>query len=177
MKDWNWSRIIFFFAGLIPLAVLLFIGPSLDPKAYIDAIRILVTVLSILSGFLIATIIMIGDPNSLLPGSWRVASADKRERRRSLNRFAILFYIYLTAILFAFCVSVLQSILPTCVYAWAIHSVLAFGAAALVWSFGLPIAIRREQMRRLDAEVDARRHTKKQIDPPHPATNYEEPKT
>ena len=111
----------------------------------------LVTVLPILSGIIMAAIIINGDPNSLLPGSWRSASADRRLRRRSMNRFSILFYIYLTAILLVFSVSVLQSVLSPLVYAWARHVGIAFGAAALVWSFGLPIAIRHEQLRRLDA--------------------------
>lgn len=131
-------------------------GPLPDPAANTAALRIAATVLSILSGFLIATITLAGDPKALLPGSWRLASAHRNETRRVLDRFAILFYAYLCAIVVVFCAAMLGPYLPQCAARWLGHAGLSIGLAALVWSFGLPAAIRSIQLDRLDAAVRER---------------------
>ena len=75
-------------------------------------LRILATVLAILTGFLIAIITMLGDPRSLLAGSWRVASAHRAEVRHALDRFAVLFYVYLVTIATVFAASLLEGQIP-----------------------------------------------------------------
>lgn len=168
MKNWSGSRIILILAGLAVAAILLRVGPPADSGTGGEAIRILVIVLSILSGFLIAAITMLGDPKRLPAGSWRVASADRRRVRRPLDRLIILFYAYLSAIFLALVFSILQEHIPDCLSRWLRHAVLSFGAAILVWSFGIPSVIRQELFQNLDKEVENRRknHPPKPIDPP-----------
>ena len=137
-------------------AGLLAVGP-LPPEASGAAVNVLATVLSILTGFLIAIIAMLGDPRSLLAGNWRAASVHRREIKRALNRFSALFYIYLVAIGTAFVGSLVEGSVPEAAHRWVEHVALCLGAGALVLSFGLPSAVRREQMRRLDEEVESRK--------------------
>ena len=167
---WSWSRIALFLTGLAVAAALAVAGPPCDASANEDAVRILVMVLSILSGFLIATITMMGDPDSLFAGSWRMASAQTRQVRPRLTRFTFLFYCYLIAIAAAVSISMLQGHLPQGTYAWGKHLVLCFGVAALVWSFGLPAAIRRGQLQRLEKETESRRtgNRREPLEPPEP---------
>ena len=132
-------------------------GPRLDAEASNAALRILATALSILTGFLLAVILMTGDPEGLYRGSWRVASGHRRQIMRVLTRYTTLFYIYLSTILATFLASLLGGWLPAQVHRWVTHAALCLGLTALLWSFGLPTAIRRERRRRLDDEVEKRR--------------------
>lgn len=169
LKAWSWSRVALFLAGLAVAVALVAVGPPSNADANTDAIlRILIVVLSIFSVFLIAPITMMGNPNGLFSGSWRIASAQSRQIRLRLNRFAFLFYMYLIAITAAVLISMLREHIPEGTYAWGKHVVLCFAIAALVWSFGLPAAIRRNQLQRLEVEVDKRRkkRERKPLDPP-----------
>ena len=162
MSKLSWPRIGLILAGLIPACALMAQGPPSDATGNGDALRILVTVLSILSGFLIATITMMGDPSSLFPGSWRVANAHSRQIRRSLGRFTVLFYVYLIAILIAVAGTMLKGQLCPSISAWLRHGALCVGIAAIIWSFGLPITILRGQQSRLDKRVAERRNSTKE---------------
>ena len=143
--------------SMAPSTVLLVMGPRLDASASSAALRILATALSILTGFLLAVIMMTGDPDGLYPGSWRIASGHRRQIMRVLTRYTTLFYIYLSTILATFLAALLGGWLPDHLHRWVTHAALCLGLTALLWSFGLPIAIRRERRRRLDEEVDKRR--------------------
>ena len=151
-----WGRVALLAIGLSAIMGLFALGP-LPVAASASAVTVLATVLSILAGFLIAIITMLGDPRSLLAGSWRIASVHRREVRRSLNLFSWLFYFYLVAITAAFVASLVEGSVPEPAHRWIEHVALCLGAGALVFSFGLPVAVRREQMRRLDEEVESRR--------------------
>ena len=155
-REVSWRRVAAFGVGVAPTAVLLGIGP-LPAEASESALKVLATVLSILTGFLIAIITMLGDPRNLLAGSWRLGSVHRREIKRALNRFSALFYLYLAAIAMAFVASLVDGSIPCSVHRWIEHVALSVGAGALALSFGLPMAVRREQMRRLDEAVENRR--------------------
>ena len=149
------GRVTFLLLGAAPSCVLLGIGPR--PVAASDAaLLILATVLSILTGFIIAVIAMAGDA-VLYPGSWRVASVHRRQILRALNRYTMLFYVYLLAILVTFLGALIGGSVPDLLHRWVKHIALCIGLMALVWSFGMPIVIREEHKRRLDEEVDRRR--------------------
>lgn len=153
-----WGRLVFILAGLIPAAALLWFGPTFDNNESGVALRILATVLSILAGFLMAVITMLGDPRAVYYGSWRVASAHRRQIRNALRRFTMLFYVYLVAIAAAFAAALFEEYTACAMYTpWVRHVALSLGVAALVWSFGLPVVIYRTQLNRLDEEVNTRR--------------------
>ena len=139
----------------LPLQVI-----STSPPQPVDmALRILATALSVIAGILLAIITMMGDPRSLYPGSWRVASAHRREIRYALTRAAMLFWLYLSIIAVAFAATVLESYTPPTLIdvRWVKHVALSVGSVALLWSFSLPWIIRKAQLARLDDEVENRK--------------------
>lgn len=165
----RWPLPALIVTGLVPAVGLFMLGPLADPAASQNALRILVTVLSILTGFLIATITMLGDPASLLMGSWRVANAQTNKIRHVLNRLSALFYIYLLGILCALLGAMSAGYVSKHLHATISHAALCLGVAALIWSFGLPVAIRGELLRRLRQQTDDRR-AKRRMEPLPPVT-------
>jgi len=151
------GRIAFGLAGVGLLVGLLYLGPP-EKDTSDTALTILATALSILAGILLAIITMLGDPRSLYAGSWRVASAHRRQIRRALDRSAMLFCLYLIVIALAFGAMLLEAYVPSLVgVKWVKHAAVSAGGVALLWSFSLPWIIRRAQLARLDDEVERRR--------------------
>lgn len=59
------------------------------------ALDVLVNIYSILAGFLIGIIALIGSPGSLPSGSWRIAESSRENIFRQLKSTKILLYVYL----------------------------------------------------------------------------------
>ena len=156
MKSPSWARIVFLLLGLLILVFLLCRGPESISFGTAEALRILATVLSILAGFLIVAIPIIGDPFRLFGGSWRIASAHTRHITRSLIRLTALFYLYLIAILMAVVGTMLAENIPNTLSDWLRHSALSLGVVAIFWSFGLPVYIYRVLKERLEEETSKR---------------------
>ncbi len=153
-----WGRITFIIAGVVLFVALLLFGPPPAGQNSDFALRMLANALSILAGFLIAVIVMLGDPRSLYRGNWRIASAHQREIRHALNRAALLFCIYLVVIAFIFAASLLEAYTSATICSrWMKHIALSAGGTALFWSFALPLMIRKAQLNRLDEEVQDRK--------------------
>ena len=151
------GRIALGLAGVGLLVALLYVGPSATATSD-TALTILATALSILAGILLAIITMLGDPRSLYPGSWRVASGHRRQIRHALNRAAMLFWVYLAVVALAFGATLLEAYAPSAIdVRWVKHVALSLGSVALLWSFSLPSVIRKAQLERLDDEVERRR--------------------
>ena len=153
------SRVLFVGTGLAIFAAMLCLRAPYA-NGNVEALRILVTAFSILAGFLIAIITMAGDPKMLYPGTWKVASAHRREIKRALTRYQCLFYVYLTVIVLAFSAALFSKIATNLqIVNWIERVALSLGVAALFWSFGLPTAIIRIQLDRLTGEVEERRRS------------------
>ena len=169
-----WKRIGFGLAGALLLAAFLYVGPSSTEGKSDWALGILATALSILAGILLAVITLLGDPRSLYPGSWRVASAHRRQIRNALNRFALLFWLYLGVIALVLATAVLEAYetdaLDACWVVWMKHVALSVGSVALLWSFSLPATIRKAQLARLDREIEERKE-RAQSSPSDATTN------
>ena len=157
------GAILFTVAGLfVAIAVFLLMAPKagsgvpvIDPGARVEITRLFVLVFSILSGFLIAAITMLGDPKSLMPGSWRAASAHRRQIVRAVDRLVLLFYIYLVIVSIAILAPIMETHFPT-YFECILRVFFAAGSAAIIWSFALPYMIRRECLERIDEEVENR---------------------
>ena len=123
-----------------------------------DALIILATVFSVFAGFIIAITAVLGDPGILYSGSWRIASAHRRQLRRSLQRQAVLLYVYLSVLGLTFAAALLGNVESCSVIAdWFTRIALSLGAGAFIWSFALPVSIFRANLNRLDEGVEARR--------------------
>jgi hypothetical protein len=121
-----------------------------------DAINVIVTVFSILAGFLVALITLIGDPKSLPPGGWQVARLGCDRVYNRLTRQKWLFYIYLIALALIFLSMLLKKESPKLnlitEYAYLFFSIMAF-----ILSFKLPSTLMELQKERVEHEIEERR--------------------
>ena len=150
--------ILIFVAGITPCVLLLIHGPFPNDGMRESVLIFLAAVLAILTGFLITTTTIFGDPRSVVGENWRVASIDRRATRRELKRFVVLLFAYVGTIFFSF-LSFLLSIAEVDVKLrdWAVHIALCLGTTSLVWSLCLPLAIYKALMKRINLEVNSRR--------------------
>ena len=121
-----------------------------------DAINVIVTVFSILAGFLVALITLIGDPKSLPSGSWRIAQLGSDLTYNRLIRHKWLFYVYLIALALIFISMLLRKKFPeiNCIVE---YFYLFFSIAAFCLSFKLPSMLLDLQKERIEQEISERR--------------------
>lgn len=121
-----------------------------------DAINVIVTVFSILAGFLIAVITLVGDPRSLPSGGWQVARLGSDLTYNRLTRHKWLFYIYLIALVLVFSSMLLKSKFKEAnlvvEYIYLFFSIIAF-----ILSFKLPSTLMELQRERIEQEISERR--------------------
>lgn len=127
-----------------------------------NATGVIVTVFSILAGFLIAVMTLLGD-QSILPGTWRIAEVQRRKIRTKLIRQKWLFYTYLLILLVIFVSSLTKSHWPETT---DLLERLYFGLAttAFLLSFRLPSTLMEVQMDRVEAVIGARRRDSSKLD-------------
>lgn len=121
-----------------------------------DAINIIVTMFSILAGFLVAIITLVGDPKSLPSGSWQKAELGYKRTYNRLVRHKWLFKLYLTTLACVFLSVLLKDKLQD--YQIIIERIyLAFALAAFIFSIKLPSTLMVIQQERIEHEINERR--------------------
>ena len=121
-----------------------------------DAINVIVTVFSILAGFLVAVITLVGDPKSLPSGSWQVARMGSDLTYNRLIRHKWLFKGYLITLFLIFASIVAKNKFPiTQVVLEYIY--MFFAATSCFLSFMLPSALMELQKERIEHEIEERR--------------------
>jgi len=127
-----------------------------------DATSIIVTVFSILAGFLIAIMTLLGDQTSM-PGGWRISQEKRNNIKSKLIRQKYLFYLYLITLTLIFsstlCEKINSDISNSLERIYFSLSVTAF-----LLSFRLPSTLMQIQMERMDALVAARRKSAPKIE-------------
>lgn len=162
MKKISIGSVIIILAGIAAITVTaLFVSGCFGKPTTCqntNALMILATVFSVFAGFTVAIVAVLGDPRILYSGSWRIASAHRRQLRHSLQRQAALLYVYLSILGLTFA-SALLSTADDCslIADWFTRIALSLGAGAFVWSFALPVSIFKANLDRLDEEVKTRR--------------------
>lgn len=121
-----------------------------------DAINILVTIFSILVGFLLAIITLVGDPKTLPSGSWKAAELASKTTFNRLARQKLLFIAYLITLTLIFISMLLRAKFEFINY-YVEHIYLFFASIAMMYSFRLPYAIIELQKERIDQEIEERR--------------------
>lgn len=121
-----------------------------------EAINIIVTVFSILAGFLVAVITIVGDPSGLPSGSWRLARVSSEQVYTRMNRHRLLFLMYLFTLLLIFIVSLINGYFPR-FELWVERVYLFLAIAAFTISFQLPSALMSLHAERIEHEISARR--------------------
>lgn len=124
-----------------------------------DAVNAVVTIFSILAGFLIAVITLIAEPTLKHAKNWQELQLMKRTIQRKLFRYKLLFFLYLVTL----GVAMGTFLVPEEQEGWrrALEA-LFLGLATFVFlaSFNLPGSLMKIQMERYDAEMNA---TKPQV--------------
>lgn len=126
------------------------------------ATEVIVTVFSILAGFLIAIMTLLGDA-SLLPGGWKLAESRRKAISAKLIRQKWLFYLYLMTLSVIFASSLLNAKYP--IVSECLERIY-FGLAvtAFFLSFRLPASLMAVQLDRVDAVIGARREKAGSLD-------------
>ncbi len=124
-----------------------------------DAVNTVVTIFSILAGFLIAVITLIAEPTLKQAKNWQELQLMKQTVQRKLFRQKLLFFLYLITLgvaLGTFLVPDAQAELRR----WLETVFLGLAAFVFLASFDLPGSLMKIQMERYEAEMDA---TKPQV--------------
>lgn len=128
-----------------------------------DAVNIITTIFSILAGFLIAIITVLGDPSSLPKGSWRVARLGSDLTYNRLTRKKWLFLIYIITLVFVFIGTLIKGKHPVLeFYIEIIYTFLSI--CAFIASLMLPSALMKLQQERIEQEI-LERKKQEGIDP------------
>ena len=125
-----------------------------------QAINIIVTVFSVLAGFLVAIIAIIGDPVLLPPGTWRAAEMEREKLNKRLIRHKWLFTLYLATLALIFLALLFKDKSVDAVI-WLERAFLFLGVFAFSLSTLLPGALMKIQRERIDAVIEHRRKNDK----------------
>jgi hypothetical protein len=121
-----------------------------------EAINIIVTVFSVLAGFLIAVITLVGDPKSLPSGGWQKAQLGSELTSNRLVRHKWLFTVYLISLVLIF-LSMLLKNRFLMVQIIIEYTYLFFSFTAFILSFRLPSSLMQLQEERIEQEIEERR--------------------
>lgn len=117
-----------------------------------DAINTVVTVFSILAGFLIAVITFVGDPGT---SGWRELQGGKREVKAKLRRHRWLFYMYLITLGLALAMFIMpDGFVQTII--WLERFFVGFALFVFLASFSLPNSLSQLQMDKYEAALEGR---------------------
>lgn len=127
------------------------------------AMRMLVSIFSITGGVVLGTIVLLGDPALLLPGSARLSYWQIESVKGRLSGLAALFISYILALVLIIVSSLLSDVEPR-LAAFLMRGALMVSIAALVCSLYTPFAYIAIQEHRLQKELETRRERDRQKD-------------
>lgn len=155
-KKIDWDRLKFGFCVFLWSLLGSFYGQPLIHENQ-DAVNVIVTVFSILAGFLIAVITLIGDPKALPSGSWQIARLGSSRTYNRLIRHKWLFILYLVTLFLIF-LSILLKKSSLGILLYLIEYIYTFlSCFAALLSFKLPSSLIELQRERIEQEISERR--------------------
>lgn len=151
----DWKRIFFLF---VALGTGVLAGATGQPLIHNNeqAVNVIVTVFSILAGFLVAIMTIMGEPGSLLGRGWRSCEINRKNIFSRLVRQKWMFYLYLATLGLVFTASLTKNVLPL-LTVWIERIYLGGATTAFILSLGLPSALLNIQLERHDEIIDAKR--------------------
>lgn len=151
----DWKRIVFFCVAIVCGVFAAIYGqPFIHDNDM--AINVIVTSFSILAGFLVAIMTIIGDPGLFSLRSWRYAESARKNLHNRLTRQKWMFILYLFTLSLIFITSLTEKTLPI-VGMWLERLYLGTAVSAFILSFGLPSALMNIQLARHDELIEAKR--------------------
>ncbi|MEG9623093.1 hypothetical protein [Pseudomonas guariconensis] len=151
----SWRKVAYIVTCVI---VSVFFAWQFQPKYHdnSNALSVLVTVFSILAGFLVAVMAIVGSERALKGRNWRQDTFYLLHVKQDLQKHSALFYLYLLVLALSFLASLKLDwphILQT-----GVECVLLFLAClAMLLSFSLPGQLTRRHVSDLENAIKARR--------------------
>lgn len=121
-----------------------------------NALTVLVTVFSILAGFLVAVMAIVGSERALRGNTWKQNTYYLTQVKKDLRRHAILFYLYLMILALAFLAS-LNLRWPGLIQVGIECFLLFLACLAMLASFSLPGQLTQRHITDLENVIKARR--------------------
>lgn len=151
----DWLRVVpLAFSALISVACGYYLQPLISGNE--QAINTIVTIFSILAGFLIAVITFIAEPTIRAATSWKDLQLNKRNVRNRIFRHRLLFYLYLITLGLAFCMFLLPDEFVRATL-WMERGFIGLSAFVFISSFKLPGSLMELQMARYEAELEEKK--------------------
>jgi hypothetical protein len=151
----SWRKVAYI---VICIAVSVFFAWQFQPKYHdnSNALSVLVTVFSILAGFLVAVMAIVGSERALKGRNWRQDTFYLLHVKQDLQKHSALFYLYLLVLALSFLAS-LKLGWPDIIQT-SVECVLLFLAClAMLLSFSLPGQLTRRHISDLESAIKARR--------------------
>ena len=140
------------------------------------ATSVIVTVFSVLAGFLVGLIAIIGDPSAVAArGSWQITELNRDGVAQRLTRCRWLFVLYLSVLVLIFLAAILKPLVAAYpqlgpVPSWLERVYLGLAVTGFLLSFRLPWTLTRIQLERYDAVLEEQR--RKSGIPPEPSEDH-----
>ena len=154
MKEIDWGNLCFFAAAAISgIAGATFAQPLIHDNEL--AINVIVTVFSILAGFLVAIMTIMGEPG-LVGRSWRASEINREIVFGRLVKQKWMFYLYLITLGLIFAASLVGKKSPE-LAVWLERIYLCTSIAAFILSLRLPSTLMKIQLARHDEVIKTKR--------------------
>ena len=125
-----------------------------------QAVGVIVNVFSILAGFLVTIMTLLGEPALFRGRTWRADAVRKSNVYRRLVRHKWLFIVYLMVLGFVFMTTLLAKRAPDgLLIVWLERIYLGLAALAFILSLALPHRLMNLQMSRFEEMIENRRGT------------------
>lgn len=154
LEKYRKSLLLFAVATAVGLGAAIYAQPLIHGND--QAINVIVTVFSILAGFLVAIIAVIGD-RTLLPGAgWQLAELGRERLVKHLVRYKWLFFTYLVTLGLVFISLLIKNLNPVATVVLE-RSYLFLAAFTFVLSLRLPWSLTRIQEERIEIIIESLR--------------------
>lgn len=151
----DWKRLSFFGVAIGAGAAGFFYGQPLIHGNDL-AINVIVTVFSILAGFLVAIMTIMGEPGTFSARSWRASEVNRKNVVNRLIRQKWMFYLYLVTLGLILVGSLIGKQYPLA-GEWIERIYLGTAITAFILSLGLPSALMKIQVARQDEIINSKR--------------------
>ncbi len=158
----DWKRIAFFLLVVTIAAFAGFYGQPLlhDNK---DAVGVIVNVFSILAGFLVAIMTLLGEPSLFSDQSWRADAVKRSNVYKRLVRHKWLFITYLLVLGLVFASTLITKKYPNADFViWLERAYLGLACYAFIMSLILPSRLMNLQLARYDELIEQKKKNKPQ---------------